>query len=366
VAKAALEVWLLSNMSRFIPAAVILLALAMVAVIGLVVAVAPSTILREEPTESLGPTPQAGDVAVITIKQGDGAKDIAERLENAGVIQSSRLFRVLVAFMDIEDELVAGDYEFDKGMTTLTVIGRIHEGITAPVVVTIPEGLRLEEIGAVLEGKGVVSASDFLAATKKPYDFPFLADLPATAGLEGYLFPATYGFSRTVTAEDVVRQMLKAFESSVVPEAQGEVVTGDLTLHQVITLASIVEREAVKAEERPLIASVFLNRLKVGMALQADPTVQYALGNDKENVARYGYWKKELTLADLAVSSPYNTYQNMGLPPGPIACPGLDSIKAVLRPARTNYLFFVAKDDGSHVFAETLEEHQRNVEQYQH
>ncbi len=109
-------------------------------------------------------------MAVITIKQGDGAKDIAERLENAGVIQSSRLFRVLVAFMDIEDELVAGDYEFDKGMTTLTVIGRIHEGITAPVVVTIPEGLRLEEIGAVLEGKGVVSASDFLAATKKPYE----------------------------------------------------------------------------------------------------------------------------------------------------------------------------------------------------
>ena len=132
-----------------------------------------------------------------------------------------------------------------------------------------------------------------------------------------------------------------------------------------ITLASIVEREAVKPEERPLIASVFFNRLKVGMPLQADPTVQFALANDPLNVEKYGYWKKDLSLADLDVDSPYNTYKNMGLPPGPIACPGLDSIRAVLRPAQTNYLFFVAKDDGSHVFAETLEEHLRNVQLYQ-
>jgi UPF0755 protein len=353
-------------MSRFVAAAVFLLALAAVALVALVVVVAPGTILRDEPSGFLGPTPQTGEVALISIKQGDGAKAIAERLENAGVIQSARLFRVLVTFMDIEDELVAGDYEFDKGMTTLSVIGRIHNGITAPVMVTIPEGLRLEEIGALLEEKGVVSASDFLAATKKDYDFPFLADLPSDVGLEGYLFPATYGFSRTVTAEEVVRQMLTAFGDKVVPEVPAPAEPGGLTLHRVVTLASIVEREAVKPEERPLIASVFLNRMKVGISLQADPTVQYALGNDKESVSRYGYWKKALSTADLAVESPYNTYQNVGLPPGPIAGPGLDSIRAVVRPARTNYLFFVAKNDGSHVFAETLEEHLRNVEQYQH
>jgi UPF0755 protein len=353
-------------MSRLVAAIAFLLALAAVALVALVVVVVPGTILHDEPSEFLGPTPQTGEAALISIKEGDGAKAIAERLENAGVIQSARLFRVLVTFMDIEDELVAGDYEFDKGMTTLSVIDRIHNGITAPVMVTIPEGLRLEEVGALLEEKGVVSASDFLAATKKSYDFPFLAGLPAGVGLEGYLFPATYGFSRTVTGEEVVRQMLTAFNDKVVPEVPAPAESTDLTLHQVLTLASIVEREAVKPEERPLIASVYLNRLKLGIPLQADPTVQYALGNDSSSVSRYGYWKKTLSSADLAVESPYNTYKNVGLPPGPIAGPGLDSIRAVVRPARTNYLFFVAKDDGSHVFAETLEEHLRNVQQYQH
>jgi len=304
-------------------------------------------------------------VALVKIEEGDGAKDIADRLEDAGVIQSGRLFRVLVAFMGIEDELVVGDYEFDKGMATLSVISRIHQGVTAPIMVTIPEGLRLEEIGNILEKKGVVSADDFLEATEQDYDFEFLEDLPYNVGLEGYLFPATYGFSRSVTAEEVVEQMLTAFAEKVVPEIQPGATAADLSLHEIITLASIVEREAVEPEERPLIASVFLNRLRVGFALQADPTVQYALGSDEKSVALYGYWKKELTTKDLEVDSPYNTYVSTGIPPGPIAAPGLDSVMAVVRPAQTNYLFFVAKDDGSHVFAETLEEHLRNVQRYQ-
>ncbi|HWQ28370.1 MAG TPA: endolytic transglycosylase MltG, partial [Dehalococcoidia bacterium] len=138
-----------------------------------------------------------------------------------------------------------------------------------------------------------------------------------------------------------------------------------LTPWQVVTLASIVEREARVPEERPLIASVFLNRLRLGIPLQADPTVQYALANDPANVEAFGYWKSELTVDDLRLDSPYNTYVYVGLPPGPICNPGLDAIRAVLRPAQTNYLFFVAKPDGSHAFAETLEEHERNVAQYQ-
>ena len=139
----------------------------------------------------------------------------------------------------------------------------------------------------------------------------------------------------------------------------------DLTLEQVVTLASIVEREAQKPSERPIIASVFLNRLKAGIPLQADPTVQYAVANGSAaSVQQYTYWKKELTVDDLKLDSPYNTYVNAGLPPGPIANPGLASIQAVVRPATTDYLFFVAKGDGSHVFAETLEEHLRNVEKY--
>jgi UPF0755 protein len=352
-------------MSRLIPAFVVALAVAVVAVFAWVIAVIPGTILGSEPTAFLGPTPGTGTVQV-SISDGEGAKVIADDLQKAGVIESARLFRVLVAFMGIEDQLIAGDYEFDKGMVTLTVIDRIHNGITAPLMVTVPEGLRIEEVGALMEKKGVVSASDFVkAAEKTDYDYTFLQDLPDGDSLEGYLFPATYGFSRSVTAEEVVQQMLTAFDNKVMPEVEPEVEGTGLTLHQVITLASIVEREAVKPEERPLIASVFLNRLKVGMALQADPTVQYALAADPESVASYGYWKQELTTDDLQVDSPYNTYKSTALPPGPIASPGLDSIRAVLRPARTNYLFFVAKDDGSHAFAETLQEQLQNIQRYQ-
>jgi UPF0755 protein len=340
-------------------------ALAIIAFSALVIAVIPSTILGSEPSTYLGPTSATG-VANVTIKDGESAKDIAAALQDAGVIQSARLFRVLVAFMGIEDQLEAGDYEFDRGMVTLTVIDRIHNGITAPIMVTIPEGLRIEEIGGLLEKKGVVSASDFLTAAKKTdYSFPFLQGL-SDGSLEGYLFPATYGFSRSVTAEQVVGEMLTAFKDKVVPEVQPQAPLIGLTLNQIITLASIVEREAVEPEERPLIASVYLNRLKVGMALQADPTVQYAIAADPQSVASYGYWKKGLSSSDLQIVSSYNTYLVTGLPPGPIAAPGLDSIKAVLQPAHTNYLFFVAKGDGSHAFAETLDEQLQNIQKYQH
>jgi len=352
-------------MSRFVPAAVGALALAIIAFFALVIAVIPSTILGSEPSTYLGPT-SANGVANVTVKDGESAKDIAVALQDAGVIQSARLFRVLVAFMGIEQTLVAGDYEFDKGMVTLTVIDRIHNGITAPIMVTIPEGLRIEEVGALLEKKGVVSASDFVTAAKKTdYNFPFLQGL-SNGSLEGYLFPATYGFSRSVTAEQAVEQMLTAFRDKVVPEVQPQAASTGLTMNQIITLASIVEREAVKPEERPLIASVFVNRIKVGMALQADPTVQYAVAADPQSVARNGYWKQQLSRTDLQVVSPYNTYVTTGLPPGPIAAPGLDSIKAVLQPAHTNYLFFVAKGDGSHAFAETLDEQLQNIQKYQH
>lgn len=352
-------------MSKIVPAAVAALALATIGIVAWAMSAVPSTILGSEPSDALGPAPANG-VATVTIEDGAGARKIADNLEEAGVIQSARLFRVLVAFMAIENELQAGDYEFDEGMTTLGVIDRIHNGVTAPLMVTVPEGLRVEEVANLLEEKGVLSKDDFLSAVKEAYSESFLTENAGGGNLQGYLFPATYGFSRSTTGRQAVQQMLDAFDEQVVTEVQPQLETTGLTLDQVITLASIVEREAVKPEERPLIASVFLNRMKVGIALQADPTVQFALANDAQSVARYGYWKKDLSLADLEIDSPYNTYKNAGLPPGPIACPGLDSIRAVLRPARTNYLFFVAKDDGSHVFAETLEEHLRNVQLYQH
>jgi UPF0755 protein len=350
-------------MSKLAPMAVVALAIVTISIVGWAMWTMPGSILTSEPSAALGPTPASG-VATVTIKDGEAARKIAEDLQDAGVIQSARLFRVLVAFMGLENQLQAGDYEFDKGMTTLAAIDRIHNGRTAPLMVTIPEGLRVEEIAALLDAKGVVSKDDFMNAVEARRAEAVAAG-DSSGNLEGYLFPATYGFSRSVTADKAVQQMLDAFNEQVLPEVQPQLATAGLTLDQVLTLASIVEREAVKPEERPLIASVYLNRLNSGMALEADPTVQYAVGSDPQNVAAYGYWKKELSADDLKVDSPYNTYVNQGLPPGPIACPGLDSVRAVLNPAQTNYLYFVAKGDGSHVFAETLEEHLRNVQLYQ-
>jgi UPF0755 protein len=336
-------------------------AMALVVVVVWVVSGTPGTILDEEPVAPVRRAPEGTGVVTIAVEEGDSAQEIGERLEEEGVIQSTRLFRVLAAFTGVEDELVAGEYEFDRGMATMQVITRLHGGLTAPLVVTIPEGLRKEEIADLLERKGIVSAQEFRdALSARVYDASFLDRLPSGVGLEGYLFPATYGFSRQVTGQDVVAEMLRAFEKQVVPALSPEGVTG-LSMHQVVTLASIVEREAVDPTERPKIASVYLNRLQIGLPLQADPTVQYALGNDPSSVEEFGYWKRSLTRADLAVDSPYNTYVNVGLPRGPIANAGLDSIQAVVRPARTNYLFFVAQEDGSHVFAETLAEHISNV-----
>jgi UPF0755 protein len=352
--------------SRLLPLAIAVAALAAVGVAAWVVSCTPSAVLQDESSLPVLPTPSGADAVSLEVTPGESAGDISQRLEEAGVIESGRLFRILVALMGVEDEMVAGRYEFDRGMPTLQVIGRLRQGITMPLTVTVPEGLRSEEVALLMERQGIVKADDFQRAlASEAYDFDFLSERPPGAGLEGYLFPATYGFSRGVTAEEVVRRMLAAFDAQVTPELRQAIQASGLTLHEAVTLASIVEREAVLPEERPIIASVFLNRLRLGMPLEADPTVQYALGNDPGSVELFGFWKQGLTTEDLQVDSAYNTYVNGGLPPGPIANPGLASLEAVAYPAQTDYLYFVARNDGSHVFAETLEEHLRNVEQYQ-
>ena len=352
--------------SRLLPLAIAAAALAAVGLAAWVVSCTPGAVLQNEPSLPVLPTPSGTDVVSVEVAPGESAGDISGRLEETGVIESARLFRILVALMGVEDEMVAGRYEFDRGMPTLQVIGRLRLGITMPLTVTVPEGLRSEEVALVMEREGIVKAEDFRhALASEAYDFGFLSERPAGTGLEGYLFPATYGFSRGVTAEEVVRRMLAAFDAQVTPELRQAIQASGLTLHEAVTLASIVEREAVRPEERPLIASVFLNRLRLGMPLEADPTVQYALANDPASVERFGFWKQGLTTEDLQVDSPYNTYVNGGLPPGPIANSGLASLEAVAHPAQSNYLYFVARQDGSHVFAETLEEHLRNIQQYQ-
>ncbi|MEE9286378.1 MAG: endolytic transglycosylase MltG, partial [Dehalococcoidia bacterium] len=196
--------------------------------------------------------------------------------------------------------------------------------------------------------------------------YEFLGRLGPSTPLEGYLLPATYFYRRSDKAEDVIQQMREAMNKSFTEELRSEALNQGLTMHGVLTLASIIEREAKVPEERPIMAQVFLKRLRLGIPLEADPTVQYALANDPESVAEFGYWKAELTVEDLEIDSPYNTYRLFGQPVGPIAAPRLDSIRAVIEPAGTNYLYFVATgdEDGSHAFAETLEEHEQNIQEY--
>jgi UPF0755 protein len=348
---------------RLLPAAGILLAFIIVGVGIWQITETPGSVLDEEPPV-VGPTAAPGETVIVSVREGETAQEVGDKLEDEGVVASGLLFRVLVALEGYDSKLVAGDYEFDKGAPTLEVIDRIRRGQTAPLVVTIREGVRAEEIADLMEENEVVSAADFLEAITQWYEFSFMYTKPYWATLEGYLFPDTYFFNRNMTAEEVVQQILENFDQRFDSELRQEASAAGMSVHTVLTLASIVEREAQLPEERPIIADVFLRRLRRGMPLEADPTVQYALGNDPASVAKYGYWKQDLAQADLEVDSPYNTYRNTGLPPAPICNPGLDSIRAVLNPAQTNYLYFVARADGSHVFSETLEEHLRNVEQY--
>jgi UPF0755 protein len=231
-------------------------------------------------------------------------------------------------------------------------------------MVTVPEGWRLEQMAEALGGKGLFDREEFLAACHRAsFDYTFLADRPIGATLEGYLFPDTYFVSPKTNAESFLGRMLQTFDERFTAIMREKAAARGMNIHQVITLASIVEREARLPEERPLIAGIYLNRWNLGMTLDADPTVQYALANESASPATYGYWK-ELSPEDLAVDSPYNTYRYIGLPPGPICSPGLDSIQAVLNSELTDYLYFVAQEDGSHAFAATLEEHIENVEKY--
>ncbi len=310
------------------------------------------------------------ETVFIDVKAGENAVDIGRRLQESGVIEDGGSFSLLARATGAERSLAAGEYEFEQGTSVVDALSRIRNGLTAARVVTIPEGLRAEEVAALLERRGIVKGSDFMsaliAATLPGTPASALvSSRPSGTGIEGYLFPATYSFSRKATALDVVTAMLKTMDDRFTPDMRELAKQQGLSPHQVLTLAAIIEREIVVPEERPLVASVYLNRMRQGIALQADPTVQYAVGPAPGTLGLSSYWKRELTMADLRSASPYNTYAKQGLPPGPIANPGVDSILAVLHPAETNYLFFVARPDGTHAFSATFEEHERNVERFQ-
>ena len=305
-----------------------------------------------------------GEPQIFSVREGEGAVEIGKRLEEQGLIRSATLFRFLAAYYGVSGSLEAGEYELQRNMTTTQIISRLYRGLVKTEMLTIPEGWRLEQIAKALAKEGLFKEEEFLAACQQAsFDYGFLAERPLGATLEGYLFPDTYFMSPKMTAEAFVGRMLQTFDERFTIAMRQRATDRGMTIHQVITLASIVEREAVRPEERPLIAGVYLNRLVLGMALDADPTVQYALANESASQTAYGYWK-ELSEEDLTIDSPYNTYRYGGLSPGPICSPGLASIEAILDSEITDYLYFVAREDGSHAFAATFEEHIQNVEKY--
>lgn len=307
---------------------------------------------------------RSDEPVTVVIEAGEGSDSIANKLQGGGAIDSASQFKVLVAFLGYGPLLQAGEYEFNRNTPELEAAYRIRRGLVSTRGVTVVEGWRIEEIADSVAAQGI-PRNDFIAAARRlDYDFPFLEDRRTGERLDGYLFPATYTLRPRDTARDLVQQMLQAFADNVPPTVEQRAAELGLTLHEAVTLASIIEREAVLPEERPIMAQVFLSRLAEGMPLEADPTVQFALANDPDSAAAFGYWKQGLLAEDYNVPSPYNTYVEEGIPPGPICSPGLDSINAVINPASTNYLYFVAKPDGSHAFAETLQEHLDNIEAF--
>jgi UPF0755 protein len=309
--------------------------------------------------------PQDATKQTITVPPGASAGDIGTNLQQRGLIRSGLAFRLAAEQAGVGSSLAAGDYDLSRSMSTNDIIQVLAKGeVKRGLLATIPEGWRSEQIADRLDTTGFAARDDFLRAVTSPASVPGVDVLGATPPrLEGYLFPETYEVPQQVTGPKAAELMVRMFNQRVgnLIRSQPE---SKLTPNQVLTLASIVEREAKQASERPMIASVYLNRLAANLPLQADPTVQYAVANrDGPAAGAYHYWKQDLTTADLQIDSPFNTYVIRGLPPGPICNPGEASIRAVLQPSKTDYLYFVATTDGSgtHLFARTLDEHNANV-----
>jgi UPF0755 protein len=297
-----------------------------------------------------------GPEQFVEIPQGAGSVAIAKRLADAGVIRDVTSFRLTLWLTGAGRRLQAGEYRFDHAISAREVAGKIARGEVYVRPLTFPEGLTYKQMSALYENKGFGPAVDFVAAARRG-SLVSAVD-PDAKDLEGYLFPDTYKLPRNTTAELLVARMVAAFMKTLTPELIDTAEARGLTVRQLVTLASIVEKETGNPDERPLVAAVYANRLKIGMGLQCDPTVIYALD-------RAGRYHGNLTREDLQFDSPYNTYRYAGLPPGPIASPGRASLEAAAHPADVPYLYFVSKNDGSHAFAATLEEHNRNVRQYQ-
>jgi len=296
------------------------------------------------------------DEIFVDLPNGLSVSGIARRLADEGIVPDTITFRVAASLAGADRRLRAGEYRFSGAESPADVVARLARGDVYTHPITFPEGLTIREMAAIFAKSGLGTAQDFEAAAK---DITLVANLdPEATSLEGFLFPDTYPLSRNAGATGAVAAMVAQFDKAFNADLRAEATAKQMSVRDVVTLASIVEKETAQPDERPLVAAVYANRLKIGMALQCDPTVIYAL-------MRAGRWHGNITKQDLQMNSPYNTYKVAGLPPGPIASPGLASLQAAVHPADVNYLYFVSKNDGTHVFAASLEEHQKNVARYQ-
>jgi UPF0755 protein len=292
---------------------------------------------------------------IFIVKKGSGLKTVATELEKRGLIKSQDLFVIWAILKGGTRDIKAGEYSLNQSMPPVRIFNILTSGAVKIHPLTIPEGLTAEQIANLLAKKNLLDRREFISLVR---DKTLVASYHIDgSSLEGYLYPDTYRISRDMGARELIAIMINRFWNvfNSLIKAQDSAAGRLLSLREIVTLASIVERETSLAEERPVIASVFLNRLKKRMRLESDPTVIYGLNDFDGNLKR----------KDLRTPSPYNTYINYGLPPGPIANPGREALTAVINPANTNYLYFVSKNDGSHYFSATLKEHNRAVARYQ-
>jgi UPF0755 protein len=293
--------------------------------------------------------PATGESARVQVVKGDTLSDVAAKLQEAGIIESAFVFELQARYEGYGTEIKTGRYTFQPGQDSGKILHKLTVGQAAPTItVTIPEGLTIEETAGTVAADSSVPAPAFeKAARRTDYGYAFL-DNPSVKTTEGYLFPAKYDFEKRVTARQIVDRLLEQYllETQDLDFADAKERL-DLTEHQVVTVASLIEKEAATPKERPLIASVIYNRMHEDMPLQIDATIQYALNKPKTN----------LSLTDLKVDSPYNTYKNKGLPPGPICSPGRESLQAALNPANTKYLYYVLQANGEkHFFTKSYDD----------
>lgn len=340
-----------SNLSRWVIKGIIgLLVFLMIAMSGVYFYVVQAL----KPVEASSPTEVA-----VNIPAGASTGEIGQILEEKQLIRSAFMFKWLLRYEGVASQLQAGEYRFKQGASIDQIVAKMKQGdiVLNTVKFTIPEGFSVEQIADRLSAEGLVDRQKFLdEADHGEFSFSWFSDLPKKANvkhrLEGFLFPDTYEVKKGATEKEIIERMLAQFDKEFKPEWREALKQKKLSIYDAVTLASIVEREVVADNERPIVAGIFFNRIKDGWKLQSCATVQFVLGKQRDRI----------TYKDLKVDSPYNTYENAGLPVGPIANPGAKSLQAVVYPEKTDYFFFVTKKDGTqeHLFARTFAEHIKN------